>query len=356
MIRFISFTLLFALGAHAAPPIEGGRNAPLDTFEYIDVVKLTLPTQDECTGTRISPIMVLTAAHCVTHLSEGNFLSGVGKVVKISVHPKYAAAKADRALNPKDPQLKARTTLYDVAFIQLEERPSKRVMEYPSLISRTTKFPGSRKNMGLAGYGRNEANWNGNTYEFRSTSQVLQVADNSWTDCPLDYFGNELAALSKFNNALKEHMSIKATRVHTITNGQESIKHDGLGMVLPGDSGSPAIERDENNKLIVTGVASNIITFGDDSGHAEVEIEVDGEILTRKKFETLPENWGQRTKADSEFAEIQSILQEKGLLDDQGQIKTGVVIKRKYTRVTEGNYADLSHPENQKFIQAVLQK
>ena len=356
MIRFLPLALLLSVPCFALPPIEGGRNAPLDTFDYVDVVKMTLPGQKECTATRVSPVMVLTAAHCVPDLSAGNFLSGVGKIVKVTVHPKYAEAKKQKTLTPKDAKARALATLFDVAFIELEEKPSKRTMPYPSIISATTKFAATRNKMGLAGFGMNEAYWNGDAYDYRSTKTSLQVADNNWEECPLDYFGNEVAALSKFNKEVKEHLSIKATRVHTIANGQETISVNNEGMVLPGDSGSPSIERDVNDKFIVTGVASNIIAFGDESGEAELEIVVDGNVLTKKKLENFPDNWGLRTKSNTEFTEIQTILKEKGLLDDIGQPKAGVVVKRKYTRVSEGNYSDLSHPENQKFIKAMMQK
>lgn len=338
---------LISLSAFALPPIDGGKDAPIASFDYVDIIKITRADQGECTATRVSPTLILTAAHCVKGINPGSGLGGVGKVVKVSVHPKYADAKLAKK--------KHLTTLYDIAFIELEARPSKRQMPYPTIISKSTKL-GSRKEMELVGYGMNQARWNGSAFEYVSTKSNLQVADNNWDECPLDYFGNEVSALAKFNQNVKEQLAIKAKRVHTITNGIETIAGDGKGMVLPGDSGSPSIERDENQKFVITGVASNVVNFQDGSGQASFEIEVDGKVVGSKKLTSMPENWGQRSKLDSQFDDIKKILQEKNLLTETGEIKPGVVVKRQYTRMTDGNYADLSHPENQSFIKSIMPK
>jgi V8-like Glu-specific endopeptidase len=343
MLRFLLFIILSS-SLFAAPPIEGGKDAPLSSFEYVDIIKITRADQGECTATRVSPILILTAAHCIKGMVVGSSLRGAGKIVKVTIHPKYAEAKAAKK--------KELTTLYDIAFIEVEARPSQRTMEYPSIISSKTKL-GTRKKMDMAGYGSNEAKWNGTDFDYLDTKFNMQLASNEWEACPLNYFGNEVTALDTFNTNIKEHLSVKAKRVHTIVKGQESLVYDGKGMILPGDSGSPSLERDENNKLVVTGVASNIVAFQDGSGEASLNIEVDGKVIT-KKLDALPENWGQRTKSDLEFDEIKNMLKEQNLLTESGEPKPGVVIKRQYTRVTEGNYSDLSHPENQKFIKAMM--
>lgn len=300
--------------------------------------------------------MVLTAAHCISEgLTPGSVLSGVGKIVKTTIHPKYAAAKQAKATAPRDAKAKAMATLYDLAFIEVEARASQRAMEYPQIISAQTKL-GTRKKMEMAGYGMNEVSWNGEKFDYRSTKNSLQIANNEWDECPLDYFGNEVKALSEFNSNLKDHMKIKATRQHLISDGAESITYNNQGMILPGDSGSPSIERDENNKFVVTGVASNIVNYADGSGEASFEIEVAGVVVANKELAEFPDNWGLKTKSDKEFSEIKSVLEQKGLLDDNGEPKAGVVIKRKYKRVAEGNYSDLSHPENQRFIKSVMSK
>ena len=344
MFRFLLLALI-SQSLLAAPPIEGGKDAPMASFDYVDIIKITRADQGECTATRVSPKFILTAAHCIDGLGPGSSLRGAGKIVKVTVHPKYAAAKLAKK--------KELTTLYDLAFIEVEERPSKRTMPYPTIINSKTKL-GARKKMTMAGYGMNEARWNGKEFDYTSTKSNMQLAGNDWEECPLNYFTNEIQALEAFNKNLKEHLSIKAKRVHTIVQGQESLTYDGDGMVLPGDSGSPSLERDENNQLVVTGVASNIVTFQDGSGEASFEIVVDGKLLASKKLGSMPENWGLRSKADYEFEEIKKILKENNLVNEIGDPEPGVVIKRQYTRVTEGHYSDLSHPENQKFIKAIM--
>lgn len=317
------------------------------SFEYVDVIKITRADQGECTATRVSPTLILTAAHCIKGMTAGSNLRGAGKIVKVTVHPKYAEAKAAKK--------KELATLYDIAFIEVEAKPSQRTIEYPSIISSSTKL-GTRKKMGMAGYGSHEARWNGKEFEYLDTKFNMQLADNEWEQCPINYFKNEVQALEAFNKNLKEHLSIKAKRVHTIVGGIEKLTYDGKGMVLTGDSGSPSLERDENNKLIVTGVASNIQAFQDGSGDAAFEIVVDGQVVSSKKLPEFPENWGLRSKSDVEFDEIKNILKEQNLLTESGEPKPGVVIKRQYTRVTEGFYSDLSHPENQSFIKSIMGK
>lgn len=356
MLKFWAIGSLYSVLALATPPIEGGKDVPLSSFEYVDVVRLNLPNGGTCTATKVSPTMILTAAHCVsvyennqlTHFFKtGGHLNEQGKIVKVAVHPNYLGALKAKA--------RQQITLYDIAFIEVEPKASRRVMEYPKIISKDTKL-GSRKKLKLAGHGSTHSYWNGKTFDYKSTKSSLQIADNSWNKCPLNYFDDAINALDKFNQNLTAHLQIKATRVHTIQNGNETFTTDGVGMVLPGDSGSPALERDEENKLIVTGVASNIVSFGDGSGHARFIIEVDGKELTNTELADMPENWGLAHKSDTDFPQIQNILKENNLLDAVGLPKPNVMIKRQYTRITEGNFADLAHPDNQSFIKSMMKK
>lgn len=362
-MKSLFFSLVcFSTSLWAAPPIEGGRNAPVTSFDYVDIIKMTGNTKSECTGTKVSATLVLTAAHCVYEfdgknfhplIQAGNNILGVGVVVKTTIHPHYQEAFRKRKLNPQDKKASVLATLYDVAFVEIKQKTTQRTMPYPKIVSSETQFD-ERKKMELSGYGLNEAIWEDNGYNFRSTQKSFQVADNEWVNCPLDYFNNDIKALEKLKDDLQENLSIKAKRIHSIVSGQEKIATDDKGMILPGDSGSPALERDKNNQLTITGVASSMVTYDEGSGEAKLEIEVDGELVVSKEFEKFPSNWGLRTKADTEFSEIQNILQAEGLIGHSGFPKAGVVVRRKYTRVSRGNYADLSHPDNQKFIKSVM--
>lgn len=363
MKSFLLILTFSSLAAKALPPIEGGKSAMMTSLEYMDIIKLGSQGSSDCTGTKVSPTLILTAAHCVTlfqdqqvteTLKPGSFLLGAGKIVKATIHPQYASAKIAARSKPGDAKLAARATLYDVAFIEIVPRASTNPNKaYPKIISAQTKM-GQRNKMEMAGYGANEAFWNGEKFDYRTTKADLQLANNTWKECPLDYFGDKLKAITDFEKSLKTYMSVKASRVHTISSGTEVITNDGNGMILPGDSGSPSMERDESRALVITGVASAIIPYGDDSGAASFEIEVDGKLITKKDIGKLPEDWGRKNKSENDFVEITSVLKEKDLLTESGEPKPGVVIKRKYKRVTEGKYSDLSHPDNQKFIQAIM--
>lgn len=327
--------------AHAfSPPIDGGKDVPFSSFDYVDVVKLENSDRSVCTGTKVSPQLILTAAHCAQRMQIGNMFLGVGKVIAISIHPKYQAA-----VTAKNIRLK---TLYDIAFIKVEGRQSKRTQPYPKIISAETK-PAKRGKVELAGFGSNESFWNGERFDYKTTKSSLQIGDNKWTDCPIDFFDPKVNELEKLNNNLQTHLSIKAARTHIISDNNEVIESDGNAMILVGDSGSPALERDHKGEFIISGVASNIDPFFDGSGEASVEIEVDGKKVISSKLSEMPDNWGLRQKASADFPEIQKILKENNL-----ENSSGVVIKRKYKQVTKGNFADLAHPDNQNFIKAAF--
>jgi hypothetical protein len=351
----ISALLVLNIAYCFSPPIDGGKSAPMTSMDYIDIVELKGPFSG-CTGTKVSATKILTAAHCIIDLENsqftdflksGDFLFGVGQIISVSVHPKYKAAKLAQNIELY--------TLYDIAFISIEARPSQRKLPYPKIISKDQR-PEKRGKVELAGYGSNQALWNGEKYDHQKTKYDLQIGDNKWSECPVDYFDSQINELSKLKDKIINNLSIQAQRIHTISEGNEVIESDGRAMVLSGDSGSPAIERDSNNNFIITGVASSILPFTDGSGSAVFEVEYNGKKLSGLNLEEMPENWGLRTKPDADFSEIQNYLKQNNLVDESGKMKDGVVIKRKYTRVTKGNFSDLSHPENQLFINSMLKK
>lgn len=378
MTWFYTFILIFSSALNAAAPIEGGKLVSQASYEYLDVRSLEFPGGRLCSGSRVSPTLILTAAHCVIDVNEqdvvtekllvGAILPKYGKVVKITPHPSYIPAvrvykkeikaieKSKKSIGWKNPEYlrsQVNATLYDIAFIEVGEHEYyERTRPYLKIISPETKLD-PRKKMSLAGYGANELYWNGKDFAYRTLSDQLQVAENVWENCPLNYFGNEVEALDVFSKAVKQHLKIKAKRMHTITNGVEVIETDGKGMILGGDSGSPSLERDVDDQFVITGVASRIEPMVGASD-AILEIEVDGKKVAGMTLEKFPDDWGSSKKPDEEFDIIKYELQELDLLDGAGKIKSNVQIKRKYSRVTAGNYSDLSHPDNQSFIKSIM--
>lgn len=334
----------------------------MTSFEYVDVVEINGPTGSVCSGTRVSETLVLTAAHCIGNfegntfievIKPGNMLGSLGVVVSTKIHPKYKEARLKRLQNNNDKLASKLSTLYDIAFIELKKRESKRTMPYPKVISDQNK-PIERKKVELAGFGDQQLAWNGNNFRSHTKTSSLQIAENEWIECPIDYGNKSLKELEELNNSITEALAIRAGRTHYIIDGVEKLATDGKGMILSGDSGSPSLERGSDGSFIVTGVASNIVTYDTGSGSPELEITVDGKAIVQQKFEEMPQDWGLREKSDSSFTEITDVLKTNGLLDSDGKTKPGVQVKRSFVRFTKGHFSDLSHPENQSFIKSVM--
>lgn len=360
-------TLLIApfliFSAFAKSPIEGGASVSYTNDDYIDVVKIESNNYGACSGTRVSPTLVITAAHCVLDfqgkntvvetIRPGHLLGVLGEVVAVHIHPKYKSARQKKLENRTDLIASKQATLYDIAFIQFKEKPTKRTTPFPKLISESNK-PNERKQLELAGYGGQETYWDGDGFQMRTIRPGIQVGSNEWLECPIDYSGKQISEIEKLTNNMKELLAISATRVHEISNGVETLVTDGKAMILSGDSGSPSLEKDKNGSLIVTGIASNIIQFDDGSGKPGMVIYKNGKFVAEKELSQMPENWGLKTKQETEFSEVNDFLRSKGLLNSTGELPAGVQVKRYYTRKVKGHYADLSHPENQKFIKSVI--
>lgn len=348
--------------AMARPPIEGGSSVSSFSMDYVDVVKIDIPYFGNCTGTKVSPTLVITAAHCVLSFSpDGNveeavrpglFLGMLGEVTAVHIHPKYKEARK-RKIGKKDQLASKHTTLYDIAFIQFKERGSKRTLPFPQIISESNK-PNERKSFELAGYGGQEMYWDGERFDSKVIKTNLQTGTNEWLDCPVDYFNTSPTEIEKLTNNVQELLAIKASRIHEIIDGDEALVTDGKAMILSGDSGSPSLEKDASGNFIITGIASNIVPYAEGSGEPGLVVYQDGKIIAEKELEKMPEDWGLRTKSSTSFSEVNDVLKGNDLLDSSGNPKSGVKIKRYYTRSTKGHYADLSHPENQKFIRSVL--
>lgn len=361
-MRYLLLYSLLISQAIARSPIEGGSSAPIASMDYVDIIKLDFPmTQGSCTGTKVSQTLIITAAHCVLSFQDngviqeavraGQFL-GMGEVVAVHVHPKYKEARKKK-IELKDRLSSKLTTLYDIAFIELKERKSQRTLPFPSLISEENK-PTERKKLELAGYGHRQTFWNGANFTSKDPSSSLQIGVNEWMECPVDYTNSSLSEIEKLTNNVEELLAIHASRIHEIVDGEESLLTNGKAMILSGDSGSPSLEKDRNGKILITGIASNIVQYAEGSGDPGLVIYQDGKILTDKKLDKMPTDWGLREKTSTSFSEVTELLKSNDLLDSSGNPKPGVKIKRYYTRNVKGHYADLSHPENQKFIKSVM--
>lgn len=362
---FLFYFFLISPFVNALTPIEGGSRVSWSNLDYTDVLKIEANNGDSCTGTRVSDTKFLTAAHCVAYFENNKLklkysinqqILGLGKVVGIEVHPQYSQVLAQKSQTQEiDVQkiLRKKETLFDVAFLILEKRETQRTRPYPEIINKNTKLPGRRK-LEILGYGTTSAYWDGTKYSYSGNTSQLNQAESSWDKCPINFFSDQITALEKFNDELNEHLSIKAQRIHTISNGVEFIDTLGEAMVLPGDSGSPAIERDVNNHIVITALSSNINPYlENESGEASLEVIRNGKLLLKANFEKVPDNWGDHKKRDQEFEEVERVLQENGI---ESTKDNPLEFKRKYKRVTRGNFSDLSHPENQIFIRSIMSK
>lgn len=367
-MKYTLFFLLFFSNIFAAPPIEGGKTVPLSNMDYMDVVRITDRLQRSCTGTRIAQNLLITAAHCVTDenlavtFNKGSFIGMYGKLKKLHLHPSYAPAflalkeyrtqarsKKTEVNKKKLQEFQDIRTLYDVAILEFEKKESKRSMAYIGIVSKDTSF-NERKNVELVGYGATTMSWNGENFAMSGAGPIQRMGSNEWTTCPLPLINKDLQSISDFASDALGTLKIKALNKHTISGGVETIETNGKAMILKGDSGSPALERDINGRLVITGIASNISPGVEKGSFATLEIIKDGNILERIEFEKFPKDWGSKNKPDSAFPEIQIKLKELGL--SFGDIQ----IKRSYTRATIGNFSDLSHPENQSFIRTVIEE
>lgn len=372
-MRYLLGLIFFCQFAYSKPPMEGGRLVPFTDTELVDVRKLETSDGGICTSTKVSDTLVLTAAHCVIGHDGKKFFNKIkpkdalpllGVVDNIHIHPKYKQAVLElhkitkiAAQNPATFRETIKhqnrdATLYDVAFIQIQPRDHKRT-DYPEIISDKTKFSGRGK-VRLAGYGTTHASWDGKKMYYGETDERLRMGDNAWVGCQGSLFEKEVDELAKLSNELESFLKIQSSSLHTIVARMEYIESDGRAMILPGDSGSPALEYDANNKLVVTAVASNVHDLAEGTGKAKLIIEYKGNPIYTEDFKDLPKDWGLRTKNDKEFPEIQNKLKELDLYDELGNLKEDVFVKRQYTRHTTGNYADLSHPHNQSFIKSIM--
>lgn len=368
MKRFLlPFIVNFSFAA--GPLIDGGTPVSLTSIEFVDVIEIQNEgdTQMNCTATRVKDNLILTAAHCVVDSDEGfkqlyspgMNVSLMGSVKKVFVHPNYVpfGQNYSKSLGNKAAaelqKLYDKRAMHDLAFIEFVKTPSERTHPFPEIISSKSKL-GERKAVNIAGYGATGMVWNGEKFDYEFAAMDLMTGENEWVTCPTPYLESGLQEIENISNDIYNLLKIKSSRTHILKDGQQDVEFDGRAMVLGGDSGSPALERDKNGKLIVTGVASYITKFDDGSGEARVKINYNGKQLENIVFAEFPVNWGQPDKPDTAFDEINVELKKHGLIDSNGNLKEGVEIERSYKRVTTGNFADLAHPENQAFIQSVM--
>ena len=364
MVYLLPF-FLFSLTTYALPPIEGGKTVPFTNTSLIDVVEIDTGSSS-CTGTKVSPTLVITAAHCILSYKDNNksmikvgkLMGMLGIVTKVHVHPKYIEATNayKTALKNKDINAKKigqKATLYDLGFIQFEPKANIVSRSYPTIINKDTHF-NERKNVVLAGYGNTKLSWDGNKFNHQGSDSRLRTGNNSWENCQGPLFDLSISDLETLSKKLDEFLEIKTLVQHTVIAGNESIKSlDNEAMILSGDSGSPSLEKDSLQNLIITGIASNITAYDDGSGDAEVEIEYNGKIF-KEKIQEFPKDWGLKEKRDQDFPEVLAILKQHDLTDADGNIQGDVTVKRHFKRITTGRYSDLSHPENQNFIKNVM--
>lgn len=359
------FLILYSAVTLSAPPIEGGKVVPKSNHEYDDIVELNLMYAGECTGTKVKDNLILTAAHCVTELKDKalsykinaeDTLPSLGKIKKITIHPQYQQAVLDFYFNAKIERdiAEEKKALYDLAFIELKNKLPKK-KEYPQIINSSTQFA-KREKVEIAGFGAKNLYWDSEGWNFDFDEKVrLRSGNNEWISCPQNYFSDDLKKIQTLSQQVFASLQIQGTSLHIISDGQEVIQTSDKGMIMSGDSGSPAIERDIHGKKIITGVASTIKPIEEEMTFPTVEIiSESGQVLLKKELTSMPKNWGTKEKTSESFVQVQELLEKNDLLDENGKPKKGIKINRKYTRTTTGNFSDLAHPHNQDFIKGVL--
>lgn len=365
MYSLVILFAVFSFSILAKPLIEGGKKIPLTEIKYIDSIKLDLPDNSSCSGTRVAHNKILTAAHCVINsdlspkLSSGNILLRHGTVTDVKIHPIYKSSLKERIrLKPLDTKIKQkedelqlkRGTAFDIAIINTDRKKSKRTRAYPKVINENHNII-NRSKIEIVGFGTHKLSYNAVKNKFNhdyEADQSERLAQTEWATCPQVY--GESFQAEDLSQQINSILAIKNKTVHTISNFIERRDHE-KAMVLKGDSGSGVLEYDKDGNMIVTAVASKVILYTEGRAQANLKITLPNGKVEKITFEEFPENWGYAKKSDSEFPEIKKELSRLGI-----DIKTkGLKIERSYIRHSMGHFADLLNPLNQSFLKNNLE-
>jgi hypothetical protein len=176
------------------------------------------------------------------------------------------------------------------------------------------------------------------------------LATTCWDRDPKSYKD----AHTKLSNDITGVLNFNSTVKHVIKKNIDYQKRS-QNMVMPGDSGASAVEYDQNNKQVITAIASTGEDFADNDNNMALEISIPNQESIKITLKKGINNWGDPTIDDLEFPRVVSELSTLGLLKN-GNIQNGVVISRTYTRKSTATFADLLHPENQSFIKSVMER
>lgn len=379
----VLFLLILSLNfGLSAPLIEGGKPIPKkDKYKYF--VRIESVDGYSCTATKVSKNKLITSAHCVIDkdlnllYKLGDPILDYGQVKSINFHPNYIQAKivADKYSSQMSIyREKAETMtneeinklLKDKNFLELKDKKdlayNKKSQadiafitltgdfgydEYPQIISKKSKFT-NRGNIEIVGYGKTKKSWSEklNAYETNDINLNGSIATSCWQAPPSSY---EIEKLSKNIIGI---LSFDANIKHSISNYQDK-QLRSQSALMPGDSGSSSIELDKDNKPIITGIASTVQDFVDTENYMTLKVINQDNKEKNITFKYIINNWGDPKKSNLEFKEIIQELTKLGLYQN-GKIKEGIKLSREYERKTTVRFADLLHPDNQKFIKEMM--
>ncbi|MBL7665841.1 MAG: trypsin-like serine protease [Bacteriovoracaceae bacterium] len=374
MRKWFFIWIVIPVFAHAF--IGGGGKISFEQYPFVQ--KMDFPKSGDCSLTMLSPLWIITAAHCVTAdivepetnvkrfkvtLEAGMMLTPLGIVEKVDVHPDYITnseeitrlynIKLNRELNPIEKQAIGfyhdNATGADLAIIKLKENIMPELpSEYPKIPSPGSAF--SDEEMNLVGFGAMEREWSQDEkgeYGMHTKELMMRNQKSAGTSNWACVQKAPNITIKNFADNMRRHLPYlqnSSDVTHHIRSPMETSTATSA-YALPGDSGSPALEKLTNGELVISAVAATMKTSFDDNFVLAIENRETKEIK-RINIYPPPKNWGDAKLRDTEFPEI---LKHFG-----GTIPENVILYREYQEKITNHYTNLLYPANYNFLKQKL--